>query len=65
MTPAEIKQLARTVCTPKEYDALRLSIAGLSIRAIGRDLNVSHTAVRLRLKRARTKIEAALQHANA
>lgn len=61
MNDRELHNLARTTCTPKEYDAWRLSTAGMSLRRIALDLGISHTAVRQRIQRAQTKLQHALQ----
>lgn len=53
------RDLARTVCTDKEYAAFDLAYRGMSERSIALALHISRSAVQSRLENARRKLHAA------
>jgi len=60
---ADLRPIAKTICTPAELTALDLAALGLSQRTIARDLGISGSAVRSRLESATRKLQAAKEKA--
>ena len=52
-------EIAKTVCTPKEYAAFELHVRHYSERRIALALDISRSAVQSRLENAKRKIHAA------
>lgn len=57
--PPELRELAQSVCTPKELEALRLWDAGAGYRRVGLMLDISPSTARDRVQRALRKMERA------
>lgn len=57
--PVEVRVLAESVLTEKQLAAFKLELAGLSVRAIGRHLDVARSTATDRLESAHSALRKA------
>ncbi len=65
MTDQRIHELAQRTLTRKQYDVLRLHLAGLGTTRIARSLDISEPTAREHLRVAKLRLRQALDQENA